>query len=307
MTGHNEPAYVSLFNERHYNKLDLSGNYDIVLSEIPVGCITSRPAKIYFRPTLTEETYTEMPIYYIDFLCVHRGKDVKSLSRKLLQTHEYNQRKKNPNILVSLIKKEIDLFDGIVPCIHFNTTTYYLRNIHFPDLPPHFQVVRVLKENMDLLSNFLYIQTHMNLKGADFFDFCVIPDLGSLIALINAELLYVFVLKSGEHIYGMYFIKDLKTHYEDIEGETLQTIASISNSNNNELFYLGFLHSLQLIIKNKKSYKMILFDGIGHNLQLLENWQNKHTPIFTNKTAYYLFNYVFPRTPLSSDRCFVLL
>jgi hypothetical protein len=308
MSGHNEPTYVSFFNEKHYNKLETSGNnIEIVLSETPIGCITSRPTKVFFRPTLTEEFYTESIVYYIDFLCVNRAKDVKSISRKLLQTHEYNQRKKNPNIKVSIIKKEIELFAGVVPCVKFNTQTFYLRNINFGSLPPHFQVVRVLKENIEMLSDFIYIQTHTNLKETGFFDFFVIPDVGSLSGLIKSNLLYVYVLKSGEQVYGIYFIKDIKTQFEDIDGDTLEVIASVSNSNNSELFYLGFLHSLQLIIKDRKSYKMILIDGIGHNLQLLDYWREKHSPIFDNPTAYYLFNYVYPRTPLDPNRCFFLL
>lgn len=308
LTGYGEPTFVSFFKEKHFNKKDLSGNTEIVTSEIPVGCITSRPTRIFFRPTLSEDVYTESIVYFIDFLCVNRERDIKKISRKLLQTHEYNQRKKNPNIKVSLIKKEIDLFDGVVPCIQYNTTTFYLRNIKFPQLPMHYQVVRVLKENQDLLADFLYIQTKTNFKTADcLFDFCVIPEIGSLISLINSELLYVYVLKSGDQIYGIYFIKDLKTQYEDIEGDTLECIASVSNSYNYNLFYLGFLHSLQHIIKNKKNYKMLLFDEIGHNLYLLENWRKRHSPIFTNLTAYYLFNYIYPRTPLESCKCFVLL
>jgi len=308
MTGHNEPAYISLFKEKHYNRVDISGNMDIVLSEIPIGAITSRPIKVFFRPTLTEYAYTESLIYYMDFLCVHRDKDIKGISRKLLQTHEYNQRKKNPNSLVSLIKKEIDLFDGVIPCVSFYTTTYYLRNIHFPALPPHFQVFRVLKENLDVLADFLYIQTHSDFKHTPcLFDFCVIPDLGSIITLIETELLYVYCLKSADQVYGLYFIKDLKTQFEDVEGETLNCIASVSNSSSADLFYLGFLHSLQHIIKGKKNYKMLLFEEIGHNVSLLENWRRRHTPIFKNQTAYYLFNYIYPRAPLNPERCLVLL
>jgi hypothetical protein len=308
MTGYNEPTYISLYKDKHYSTTDISGNTTIIVSETPIGCIVSRPANVFFRPTLKEDIYTKSPIYYMDFLCVHRDKDIKTISRKLLQTHEYNQRKKNPSVLVTLIKKEVDLFAGVIPCVSFDTTTFYLRNINFPPTPPHFQIVRVLKENLDLLANFLYIQTHADFKfDSCFFDLCVIPDLGSLLSLIKAELLYVYCMKRDDQIYGIYFIKDLKTQFEDVEGETLHCIASVSNSNNPGVFYLGFLHSLQHIIKDKKTYKMLLFEGIGHNLLLLDSWQQKHTPIFKTATAYYLFNYIYPRTPLSPERCLILL
>ena len=37
--------------------------------------------------------------------------------------------------------------------------------------------------------------------------------------------------------------------YEDIEGNTLQFYGSINNSESESLFYLGFLHAIQKIIK----------------------------------------------------------
>jgi hypothetical protein len=312
MSGQLSSTYVSFYLETYFTKSidehndiskDISTN--IVRSEKPIACLLSRPVKFWYRPTLREENYTEQTVYFMDYLSVQRDSNVKKVSRTLLQTHEFEQRKQNPDILVSLIKKEIDLFDGVVPLVEYKTDTYYLRNIHFPALPPHHEIVRVYKENVAVLTDFIYLLTHID--NNEMFKICIVPDTGSIMAQIKQSLLYVYALRHGEHTLGIYFFKDMKTQYEDIDGNTLQLCSSAMNMKNASLFYLGYLHSIQNIIKQNKSYKMLLIENIGHNKILSTNWQKKHSPIFSNKTAYYLFNMVFPCSPISNDGCFVLV
>jgi len=319
LTGHSEPVYISFYNEPKYATTIDIHNDSIICSQHSLGIILSKPAIMYFRPTLTEDIYTEIPIYYLDYLCINREQDQKKISRKLIQTHEYNQRIKNPSIQISILKKEIDLFEGVIPLVEYITTTYYLRNINFPKLPSHFHVSQITKENMDLLTDFLYLFTsknEQNEKTEKTFDICIIPNIGNIIALINQQLLYVYCVRHGKTIYGFYFIKDAKTQYEDIDdsgGNTLQCIGSVMNYENytntitESLFYLGFLHSLQQIIKKNQTYKMLLIEDINHNTILLKYWRTKHTPIFTNKTAYYSYNFIYPCSPLYPEKCLILL
>jgi len=299
-SGSSHPPFISFYRDLN------------PIASPPVACISSRGLQFYFRPTLTEEVYTKMPTYIIDYLCISRELENKKreLSRKLLQTHEYNQRTRNPAISVSLVKAEVELFDGVVPLFQYTTSTYNLRNIFFPPLPTHFQVVEVYKENLDLLSDFLNIQSHLDFRREPCeFDVFVMPDMGVLISLIKRRLLYVYCLQRAGNIYGMYFIKNAKIRYEDVDGNTLQLVGSVLDYrqyDRGELHYLGFLHSLKLIIKKKPSFKMLLIDEIGHNKLLTTYWRNKHTPIFKNDAAIYLFNMVFPRSPLPPERCFFL-
>ena len=308
MTGQFSSTYVSFYLETYFTKsADIHNDVStsIVRSEKPIACLLSRPVKFWYRPTLQEESYTEQTIYFMDYLSVQRDSNVKKVSRSLLQTHEYEQRKQNPDVLVSLIKKEIDLFDGVIPLVEYKTETYYLRNIHFPALPPHHQIVRVYKENLEILTDFIYLLTQID--NNEMFKICIMPETGSIMAQIKQPLLYVYALRRGEHTLGIYFFKDMKTQYEDIEGNTLQLYASAMNMKNESLFYLGYLHSIQNIIKQNKSYKMLLLENIGHNRIISSEWQKKHTPIFSNKTAYYLFNMVFPCSPIVNNACFILV
>ena len=47
-------------------------------------------------------------------------------------------------------------------------------------------------------------------------------------------------------------------------------------------------------------------EEVGHNCYLLNLWREKHTPIFINKTAYYLYNMIYPSSPLIAEKCLFL-
>lgn len=323
LTGGREPSFISFYNENTYDCSNIIvGDIimpDIICSQRPIGAITSSFIRLFISLQVIDggstslspyDFYKEYPLYYIDYLSIHRERDVKKISRKILQTHEYNQRTLNPNITCSLIKKEIELFNGVVPFIEYITTTYHIRNNHFPLLPPHHEIVRVHKENIDLLSDFLHIHTKTE---ARMFDICVFPEIGTLVELIQQNLLYIYCLRCGEDIYGYYFIKDAKMEYEDLAeplsapAKTLHCTTSFMNTRDQRLFYLGFLHILHDIIRLNRDYKMLIFDEIGHNIYLFSHWRKKYTPIFTNSSAYYLYNLIYPRSPMLPERAMIIL
>jgi len=113
-------------------------------------------------------------------------------------------------------------------------------------------------------------------------------------------------LRNKEQIIGLYFFKDLKCKYEDIDGDTLQCVGSVMNVDSPALFFLGFLHGLRSILKENSSYKMLFIDEMSHNKVLLKYWREKHTPVFVNDNAYYLFNFIYPRSPLYPEKCLIL-
>jgi hypothetical protein len=311
LTGQNHVSFVSTYIDLEYQVVRKNNEPETIKTiPKPIGCITCRSLNFLYKDPSITTSYVDIPIYYIDFLAVNNQKDAVSISRKLLQTHEYHQRLHNTKIQVSIIKKEIELFNGVIPLIHYPTYLFSLRNIHFPKLPAHHEVLQITTENLDILLDFLHIQKNIETKLA--FDILIFPDIGNIIALIKQGLLFVFCLRQGENIYSMYFIKDAKTQYEklnqeDIENETLQAVASISNCESNDLFFLGYLHTLRQIIEKQKKYRMILMETIGHNCYLYGFWREKHTPIFKNDTAYYLFNMIYPGSPIESTKCFILL
>ena len=325
LTGHNHPAYVSFFVKDHY---DVSGQIlspeSIIAKRRPVSSMTSRPIRFFItqstngsKSTTIPSSIVEWTVYYWDHICSHREHRKNQETRYTIQTHEYVQRSKNPDIPVSLFKKEEQLSEGIVPLTQYNIYTFLLRNIGVSPLSKHCTVVRVFKENKAILSDFLFGLLHPKYtdsdQGVSPFTVCAFPEIGALNALIESELVYVYALKRGDHILGLYFLKDGKTVYEDVEGggALLECITSISNVKMGAgLFFSGFLHALRSILHTKvkaDTYKMLAFTDLGHNDQLLEKWRWKYTPIFTNPSAYYLFNGVVPGMPLPRNQCFILL
>jgi hypothetical protein len=292
VAGNLEPSYVSFYKD-----------VPLVLNEATPtpnikGCIFSRPANISMGSDIS------FSAYYWDFLCSHREAPPKIL-HQLIQTNEYNQRLKNPDIKVSLFKKEVVLVKGVIPITQFKTRTYYLQMAKPPKLPPEYECVRVFKENRQLLCDSL----KENIRT---FDMSVLPDYGNLLALIDAKVLFVFLLKHRGEVRGIYLFKDLYLHYEDLDqntlnvddlGNSIHCVASIQQVDS-PLFYLGFLYSLSLILRYNPKYRILLIEEVGDNVVLLRGWNRR--PIFETDTAYYFFNYFSPRI-LSSERCFILL
>ena len=306
-TGHNEPCYVSLYYDipKYINDISLSETQ--IIHKNIIGCIFSNPINLYCQCSLDNNSYIQTKFYFVDYLCISKDKDQKKYSRELFQTHEYNQRINNPSIVSSLIKKEIDLFDGVVPLVQYYTNIYYLRNIIFPLLPHYFYTIQIEENNINILTDFLYVQTHLDVqKNNNSLKILSLIEINNYLELIKQNVYYIFYLKKGEHIYGMYFFKNAKMQYEDIDGNTLHFFGSFNNSDSVSLFYLGFLHSIQKIIKKNPNFKMMMFENLGHNTIIHEEWKKKNTPIFENKTAYYTFNWVYPCSPLLPEKCMFL-
>lgn len=306
-TGINEPSYISLFYDKIFQNNE-GQKPNILINPEPSGCIASRAYKMFYRPTLSETSYTMNLIYFIDYLCVSRERDRKKLNRMLLQTHEYNQRVNNPNILISLLKKEVELFEGIIPLVKYNTITYDIPNLLFYKLPPEFQVIQVESSNIAIMTDYLYNLTHSNYNTNEhMFDMCILQDTSYYLSQIKAGNMYIYCLQHREHTYGIYFFKNTYTEYEDIEGKVLMLSTSIKNVNNNEVFYIGFLRSMYHLLKKNNQYKILMIENIGHNSDILLYWDLRNKPIFNNPTAYYLYNFIYPGSPLLSNRTLIAL
>jgi len=243
LTGQNQSSYVSFFQEDSYKAVinqDPSSIsiLDILATPTPIGCMSSRPVRLFIWDRVN--VIHDKMAYYWDHLCVHRDFKKKNLGRNLIQTLEYVQRDKNPDIPFSIFKKEETLCEGIVPLVKYKVSTFYLRNIRIPPLPPNFTVVRIFLENMDILSDFLYGISHPQFIGQKSndqknkpdnnsqnkensrnsqnkstpFSFCAFPEIGALAALVKSQLWYIYAVKRDTHIYGLYFLKNAKTTYD---------------------------------------------------------------------------------------------
>ena len=305
-TGQNYASLFSIYYEKHYNygELGIDGNPEkkekqLEYTNVPIGIITSRSVSIF---VLNKNEYTKYPCYYWDYLCVKRELKHKKLSRNIIQTHEYNQRIKNPGVLISLFKKEEELSYGIVPIVKYTSYTFQIPTMKFDKLPEHCVMVQINKTNFGDFVDFLYTF----LKNSKVIQFSAISDIGSLKNLIETNNIYVYLLKKQKHVLGMYIFKDAKVQYENDDGCAIQCIGSVLNCNNIRLFYLGFLHSLQMITW-KTHYKIVLFENIAHNTYIWDFFRTINKDIMEQQNAYYLYNFVVPGSPLSDKDCLILL
>jgi XapX domain-containing protein len=307
MTRYLDPVYISVYYSPD-EPLCVGQILENAIINRPIwGIIASTPIHLYYIGNRTqvgdESNRQHVVAYYLNTICVHREHKARGLSRNLIQTQEYNQRIANPGVQVSLLKKEIQLCEGVVPLVQYTTYTFHLR----PVRPPTFkdagfagaQIVRILPSNIDILIDFLEI-----VRKTPKYDVCCITDIPVLSRLIETGQLYVYCLKYVENAsLGYYFFRNANIQYEDLtEGaedcDTLQFVGSYNNTANVDVFFGGFLHAYQDILKIQKTFKMMLFEGISDNGVILDKWLSKFHIVLENPTAYYSYNFVHPRSVL---------
>lgn len=303
LNGTSEISIISVYyEEKIENTIDSSGNV-IKKSFYPSAVACSRYLNFWYVKN-NQTNYTEMPIYLIDFICADRSKNKTELYRKIFQTHEYNQRIKNKNVLCSLIKKEIELFRGVKPFVKYDTYTYKLRNTKVHRLEKHYECVHITSENINLFVDFFYNNKDFCSKTTIYKNM-IFPSIGNIQEMIKNNIIFIYCIKKGHNVYGYYFFKDSKMHYEDLESDTIQLTASVMNCTSSDIFFRGFLHCLKDILKKQK-YNLMLFENIGHNTIIHHQWCQLYVPIFTNDTAYYLFNMIYPGSPFNPKSIFIL-
>lgn len=278
--GQNTPSFIS-----YYKSTDSS---DIK------GCITSRSCNLCFANHI-------FPAYYMDNICIHKNVS-KNIIYQLIQTHEYKLRKLNNKIKISFFKKEVKLCDGVIPVVEYETSLFKLSKQHkLKELPPKVSCVRITKNNFNIFTDFLD-----NIKKTEF---VAVSDIGNLFSLLKEEELFIYCLHHGKDILGMYFFKDSRIIYDKCtlcNGRALNLISSFNNIISTDLFVLGLHHALKIICRIY-NFEMLIFDNISHNDLLLSSICEFHNIIVKYKCAYYLYNFVIPKMPLKSKKCFIIV
>jgi hypothetical protein len=290
MVAHLSTSYISL-----YNRVSFIPNNGSVIKD-SLGCITSRSGSLIIGNWKT-------PIYFIDFIAMHRDAPLLYW-RKLLQTHLYKQQLKTPEIMGSIMKKEGEPYDGVVPFIQTTSSLYEIAHLIYEKkseiaLPEHFILIDFHKGNIDLLFDFL--------EGYQkrFAVFCM-TDKPALLRMIEHKILFVYGIKNVDEIFAIYIFRDLRTVTEE-KGDPkglLQLVGSISNSSSADLFYRGFQLSLRSVIKRAPVFGLLTIEDISHNGILYD--RIGRLSIAANPMGYYLYNIVCPGSPFYGSQSFVL-
>jgi len=284
------------------------------------GFITSRKINTALSLGTSDDRYiVQEPANYIDYLCFDKTHISPLNIRKLFHTHEYNERMSFPERNITLFKKEVELCDAIVPLVEYETLTFYMRHrIEPTTLPRNFQLVRIQRENLRHLHDWMERVASLQACAGAGFKVSVTAEIGDLIHLLQTNQMFAYVLRGPDPeipakldmVYAIYFFRNAHMKYEDLEGgDTLHATAAFCNTNDAELYFLGFVWAVREARKDLSGTetKMLMVDDLGHLRGVAKRWQQTHDTVLRTKCAYYFCNYVVPRSPYLAETVNVLI
>ena len=302
--------------------ISLNNPTDLVVKETKIreveGFVTSRKINTALSFGRSDDRYiVQEPANYIDYLCFNRNRVNSQKIRKLFHTHEYNERMVFTDRNITLFKKEVELCEAIIPLVEYETLTFYLRyQIKPAKLPKNFQLIRIQRENLRHLHD--WMERVASLKDDVGFRVSVTAEIGDLIHLLQTNQMFAYVLRGPDAdiktkldaVYAIYFFRNAHMKYDDLEGgDTIHATGAFCNTDDAELFFLGFVWALRSARKDFSGTetKILMVDDLGHLRGVAKRWQQTHDVVLRTKCAYYFCNYVVPRSPYSADMVNILL
>jgi len=279
LKGHNDKTFISLYNEELL-RMDLKKGTTISSDNI-IGVMTTRPVHIAIHNGNKDAKFDA---YYVDYLCVDKMHRKKGIAPQLIQTHHYNQRLLNKNIVVSLFKREDEL-TGIVPLTIYSTYGFSVKTWTKPeDLSAEYTLLEINAQNLHFVTNFIR-EREAN------FDISICVEVTNIIELIKTKNIFVYVILSEDRIICAYFFR--KSCIQVEKGmEVLTCFASICECDSN-IFIQGFKISFwKIAAENFFGFSAI--ENISHNNIIIDNIILKTRPSIISPTAYFFYNFAYP-------------
>ena len=256
-----------------------------------IGAMTSRPTRIKIN---NGDKNSDFYAYYIDYLCVDKLHRKKGIAPQLIQTHHYNQRHLNKNIVVSIFKREDEL-TGIVPLCVYSTYGFSVDKwTKPPDLSSEYKLIEINEHNFRFLYDFI-------INNSNQFDIVINVEITNILELIKTKNIFVYAILCDEQMQCCYFFR--KSCVEIEKGlEVLSCFASVCNCEAN-IFIQGFKISFWKIA-NENFFGFCAIENISHNNMIINNIILKTKPIITSPTAYFFYNFAYPT--FSSEKVFII-
>jgi hypothetical protein len=278
--GHNTKSFFTFYTERELISDLKKGT--ITNDDRIVGVTTSRPIHIFINKGEKDSAFDA---YYVDYLCVDKGERKKGIAPQIIQTHHYNQRHINKNIVVNLFKREGEL-TGIVPLCVYSTYGFSMKKWHKPrDLYAGYKLLEVNEQNYHFLFDFIQ-------SNKDKFEIIINVEHANIIELIKTKNIFVYVLMEGNDIKSAYFYRKSCVFYE--KGlEILSCFASIHDGTiTTDVFVQGFKISFWKTAE-KNYFGFAVIENISHNNLIIENLRMKTGPVIVSPTAYFFYNFAY--------------
>lgn len=274
--GHNDKSFVSFYNEDNH-MIDLKSNNTITDKKV-IGVMTSRPIYVVINNGHKEAKFCA---YYVDYLCVDILHRKKGIAQQLIQTHHYNQRHINKNIVVSLFKREDEL-TGIVPLCVYSTYGFSVKKWTKPnDLSAEYSILEINAQN------FRFLFTFIEQYGKKF-DIAINTAVSNIIELIKTKNIFIYTIVVDDEIVAAYFFRKSCVQIE--KGlEVLSCFASINNTNDS-IFIQGFKISFWKIA-SENYFGFCAIEDISDNGIIIHDITSKTKPIIISPTAYFFYNF----------------
>ena len=280
--------------------------------DVPYGCIASRPIIIYF--SRFPEKYTV--IHHWDFLCVSSYCKKKNLSRNLIQTHIYNHSQLETTFSggYSFIKHG-GVCNGVVPLVKFDIFTFVLRDTPFHKLPRNYSIRCLNPTHIDIWRT-IYLQ--MTLQ----YEIALLPDIAITIDWLKNERYTIYTtiyrIEKIEHIHGVYIFENTGMSWDDdtlAKNNIIRLVASMifqsqpSHDPYHVLFFRGFINCLQefLLLESSNQYGILEIPTVSDNAIILDKWKEKYELRNKTSSSYYLYNLVYPKSPIPSNQFIAVL
>ena len=289
-----DPNFFSFYKDKELTT-DLSKGEaeQITESSKVIAIMTSRPITVSFNKEIP------ISVYYIDYLCVDPDYRKKGIAPQMIQTHEFKQRHQNPNIKVSLFKREGTL-TGITPLTIYKTSVFDMEKWQPPaPLLPIVSLIECTKTNFNIVTDFLKDQIQQNT-----FELTIGPSIETIMDLIQSKNIYIYFLLKEHDIKAIYFFKNTCTFFKK-ERKVLDCYASISNCKNPELFAHGFKVAIFKIKQLNPQFSFLSIEDTAHNNILINNLKKKTAIYLESPTAYFLYNYV--HQPVNNNKALILI
>jgi len=278
-TGHNDKSLISFYyNDNLMTNLK---NGTIVNDRKIIGTMTSRPINITIN---NSKNNAKFKAYYADYLCVDQHYRKKGIAPEIIQTHHYNQRHINKNIVVSLFKREDEL-TGIVPLCVYSTYGFSVDKWTKPcNLSGEYKLLEINLQNFRFLNDFI-------LNNNKNFDIIIITEITNILELIKTKNIFIYAIICDEIIQCCYFFRKSCVEIEK-NIEVLSCFASICSCNEN-IFIQGFKISFwKIAAENYFGFSAI--ENISHNNIIINNIILKTPPLIISPTAYFFYNFAYP-------------
>ena len=282
-SSHNDKTLLSFYTE-NVEFIDKKNGNKLIKDKKIIGVITTRPIYIQINNQRSKTRDIQFSAYYVDYLCVDKSDRKKGIAPQLIQTHHYNQRHMNKNIVVSLFKREDEL-TGIVPLCVYSTYGFPVTNWTKPaNLSGEYKLIEINPQNFHFLVDFMKDNNNK-------FDIVINTEITNLIELIKTKNIFIYTIIVDDQMICAYFFRKSCIEIER-NMEVLTCFASINNTDNS-IFIQGFKISFwKIAAENYFGFSAI--ENISDNYILIDNIKEKTAPTIISPTAYFFYNFAYP-------------